>query len=87
MAENNPRAMTSHRMLQNDQSRDDDGALDTQFEASSTIGLQMSMLENRLEAEMMKLTSMVQTTVGSLQSTITSMSEKLKRNLPKLISD
>ena len=84
MAENNPRAMTSHRTLQNDQTRDDDGALDTQSEASSAIGLQMSMLENRLEAEMMKLTSMVQTTVGSLQSTITSMSEQIEKKFAEI---
>ena len=84
MAENNPRAMTSHQTLQNDQTRDDDGVLDTQSEASSAIGLQMSMLENRLEAEMMKLTSMVQTTVGSLQSTITSMSEQIEKKFAEI---
>ena len=84
MAENNPRAMTSHRTVQNDQTRDDDGALDTQSEVSSAIGLQMSMLENRLEAEMTKLTSMVQTTVGSLQSTITSMSEQIEKKFAEI---
>ena len=76
--------MTSHRTVQNDQTRDDDGALDTQSEASSAIGLQMSMLENRLEAEMTKLTSMVQTTVGSLQSTITSMSEQIEKKFAEI---
>ena len=45
MAENNPRAMNSHLTVQNDQTRDDDGALDTQSEASSAIGQQMSMLK------------------------------------------
>ena len=85
MTENNPRAMTRHRTVQNDQTRDDDdGALDTQSEASSAIGLQMSMLENRLEAEMRKLTSMVQTTVGSLQSTITSMSEQIEKKFAEI---
>ena len=84
MTENNPRAMTSHRTVQNDQTRDDDGALDTQSEASSAIGLQMSMLENRLEAEMKELTSMVQTTVGSLQSTITSMSEQIEKKFAEI---
>ena len=84
MAENNPRAMNNHLTVQNDQTRDDDGALDTQSEASSAIGLQMSMLENRLEAEMTKLTSMVQTTVGSLQSTITSMSEQIEKKFAEI---
>ena len=84
MAENNPRAMTSHQTMQTDQTSDDDGALDTQSEASSAIGLQMSMLENRLEAEMTKLTSMVQTTVGSLQSTITSMSEQIEKKFAEI---
>ena len=84
MAENKPRAITSHRTVQNDQTRDDDGALDTQSEASSAIGLQMSMLENRLEAEMTKLTSMVQTTVGSLQSTITSMLDQIENKFAEI---
>ena len=37
MAENNPRAMTSHRTMQNDQTRDDDGALVTLSEARQSI--------------------------------------------------
>ena len=84
MAENNLRAMTSHHLLQNNQATDDEGATDTQSEASSASRLQMSMIENRLEAEMTKLTSMVQTTVGSLQSTIKSMSEQIEKKFAEI---
>ena len=84
MAENNLRAMTSHHSLQNNQATDDEGAIDTQSEASSASGLQMSMIETRLEAEMTKLTSMVQTTVGSLQSTIKSMSDQIEKKFAEI---
>ena len=84
MAENNLRAMTSHHSLQNNQATDDEGTIDTQSEASSASGLQMSMIETRLEAEMTKLTSMVQTTVGSLQSTIKSMSDQIEKKFAEI---
>ena len=84
MAENNPRAMTSHQTVQTDQTRDDDGALDTQSEASSAIGLQMSMMENRFENEITKLATMIQTMVGSLQSTIKSMSEQIEKKFAEI---
>ena len=77
MAENNPRVIPSEHALQNG---GEDDALDNQSEASSASGLQMSMLENRLESEMTKLATMVKNTVGSLQSTITSMAENRPEN-------
>ena len=70
MAENNLNASVSEHALQNVGVDDE---LDTQSEASSASGLQLSMLENRLETEMTKLASMVKNTVGSLQYTITSI--------------
>ena len=76
MAENNLNASVSEHALQNGGVDDE---LDTQSEASSASGLQLSMLENRLETEMTKLASMVKNTVGSLQCTITSMAEQMEK--------
>ena len=59
MAGNNLRAMTSLHSIQKNQATDDEGAIETQSEATFASGLQMSMIENRLEAETTKLTSMV----------------------------
>ena len=84
MAENHPRIISSEHALQNDLDRGDDGVLDTQSEASSAGGLQMSMLENRLENEMTKLATMVKNTVGSLQCTITSLSEQFEKKIAEV---
>ena len=76
MAENNLNASEGEQALQNGGVDDE---LDTQSEASSASGLQLSMLENRLETEMTKLASMVKNTVGSLQRTINSIAEQMEK--------
>ena len=54
-------------MAENNLNRVDDGELDSLSEASSAIGLQISMMENSFKTEMTKLATMVKDTVGSLQ--------------------
>ena len=70
--------------MQTDRDRGDDGVLDTQSKASSASGLHMSMLENRLENEMTKLATMMKNTAGSLQCTITSLSEQSEKKIAEV---
>ena len=74
-----------HRnMAENNLNRIDDGELDSLSEASSAIGLQISMMENSFKTEMTKLATMVKDTVGSLQCTIISLRELFEKRLAEV---
>ena len=71
-------------MAENNLNRVDDGELDSLSEASSAIGLQISMMENSFKTEMTKLATMVKDTVGSLQCTIISLREQFEKRLAEV---
>ena len=82
MAENSPRSILSEHTTQNNQTSQGntgDDILDNQSDTSSASGLQMSMLENRLENEMTTLTNMVKDTVSTLQNSVTSFTEQVEK--------
>ena len=71
-------------MAENNLNRVADGELDSLSEASSAIGLQISMMENSFKTEMTKLATMVKDTVGSLQCTIISLREQFEKRLAEV---
>ncbi|MCG7878412.1 MAG: hypothetical protein N0C90_19075 [Candidatus Thiodiazotropha endolucinida] len=81
MAENSPTIIPSDHTTQNNRAiqNNTDDILDTQSDTSSASGLQMSMLENRLENEILKLSSMVKDTVSTLQNSITNLTERVEK--------
>ena len=83
MAENNsPR----HTNEQNDPlgRHIDDEAFETQSNTSSASELQMSMLENKLENEMAKMTNMVKSTVSSLQNSVSKLTDQFERKFSQI---
>ena len=83
MAENNsPR----HTNEQNDPlgRHIDDEAFETQSNTSSASELQMSMLENKLENEMAKMTNMVKSTVSSLQNSVSKLTYQFERKFSQI---
>ena len=83
MAENNS---PQHTNEQNDTlgRHIDDEAFETQSNTSSASELQMSMLENKLENEMAKMTNIVKSTVSSLQNSVSKLTDQFERKFSQI---